>query len=95
MAFGVTILVFLMTHLLPGDPALTILGQSRDARGGGHPATGSWGLDRPLSEQYWLFLDRLLARQPRHPLNYQQPVGGLLIVGRLAGHALADGATRR
>jgi len=59
VAIGVTILVFFMIHLIPGDPARTILGIHAT------PRTVAllhqqWGLNRPLISQYWLFLDRLL-----------------------------------
>jgi peptide/nickel transport system permease protein len=58
VAVGVTIIVFFMIHLIPGDPARTILGIHATP-----PAIAElhreWGLDRPLISQYWLFLDRL------------------------------------
>ena len=58
VAVGVTIVVFFMIHLIPGDPARTILGIHAT------PQTiaelhREWGLNRPLISQYWLFLDRL------------------------------------
>src|SRR5258708_6896077 len=59
VAVGVTIVVFFMIHLIPGDPARTILGihatPQRIAI-----LHKQWGLDRPLVSQYWLFMDRLL-----------------------------------
>src|SRR6266571_2945596 len=58
VAVGVTIIVFFMIHLIPGDPARTILGIHATP-----PAIAElhreWGLNRPLISQYWLFLDRL------------------------------------
>ena len=58
VALGVTILVFFLVHLVPGDPAVTILGIRAT------PALIAefhrhWGLDRSLPEQYWLFMQRL------------------------------------
>src|SRR5215468_8290490 len=59
VAIGVTIVVFFMIHLIPGDPARTILGihatPQRIAL-----LHKQWGLDRPLPSQYWLFMDRLV-----------------------------------
>src|ERR1051326_7983147 len=59
VAVGVTIIAFFMIHLIPGDPARTILGihapPQRIAL-----LHQQWGLDRSLASQYWLFLDRLL-----------------------------------
>src|SRR5882724_7591907 len=59
VAVGVTIIVFFMIHLIPGDPARTILGihATPQAIAELHK---EWGLDRPLASQYWLFLDRLV-----------------------------------
>src|SRR6266566_5812201 len=58
VAVGVTIVVFLV-HLIPGDPAATILGIHATPKAVAllHQ---QWGLNRPLASQYWLFLDRLL-----------------------------------
>ena len=64
VAVGVTIIVFFMIHLIPGDPARTILGIHATPQRS--PILHrEWGLNRPLISQYWLFLDRLAARQPR------------------------------
>src|SRR2546430_15408886 len=59
VAVGVTIVVFFMVHLIPGDPAATILGIHATPKAVAllHQ---QWGLNRPLASQYWLFLDRLL-----------------------------------
>jgi peptide/nickel transport system permease protein len=80
-AIGVTIITFFMVHLIPGDPAVTVLGQHAT------PASVAllhhqWGLDKPLAEQYWLFIDRLLHGNLGESLYYQVPVWGL-IAGRL------------
>jgi len=80
-AIGVTIITFFMVHLIPGDPAVTVLGQHAT------PATVAllhhqWGLDKPLAEQYWLFMDRLVHGDLGESLYYQVPVWGL-ITGRL------------
>jgi peptide/nickel transport system permease protein len=59
VAIGVTIIVFFMIHLIPGDPARTILGIHATPQAVAllHQ---EWGLNRPLISQYWLFMDRLL-----------------------------------
>jgi peptide/nickel transport system permease protein len=76
-AIGVTIITFFMVHLIPGDPAVTVLGQHAT------PATiallhHQWGLDKPLTEQYWLFIDRLVHGNLGESLYYQVPVWGLI-----------------
>jgi len=80
-AIGVTIITFFMVHLIPGDPAVTVLGQHAN------PSTVAllhhqWGLDKPLAEQYWLFIDRLVHGDLGQSLYYTVPVWGL-ITGRL------------
>jgi peptide/nickel transport system permease protein len=69
VAVGVTIIAFFMIHLIPGDPARTILGihatPQRIAL-----LHQEWGLDRSLASQYWLFLDRLLHANLGQSLIY-------------------------
>jgi peptide/nickel transport system permease protein len=58
---GITLVAFVLTHLVPGDPAAANLGQ----RAIGDPAAVAafrhqYGLDRPLPVQYVLYLRNLL-----------------------------------
>src|SRR6202007_2589919 len=59
-AAGVTIITFLMIHLIPGAPARTILGIHATPRAIAI-LHAQWGLNRPLADQYWLYMDRLGA----------------------------------
>ncbi|USG64062.1 ABC transporter permease [Brevibacillus ruminantium] len=56
---GISILVFLMVHLIPGDPVQFILGEfpTQEAT---QALTKQLGLDQPLLTQYAQFLNRLL-----------------------------------
>lgn len=78
VAVGVTIVVFFMIHLIPGDPARTILGihatPQRIAI-----LHKQWGLDRPLVSQYWLFMDRLLHGNLGQSLYYGVPARPLIL----------------
>src|SRR5579875_2210932 len=76
-AVGVTIIAFFMIHLIPGDPARTILGIHATPRAIAilHK---QWGLNRPLADQYWLFMDRLVHLNLRQSLYYGVPVWGLI-----------------
>jgi peptide/nickel transport system permease protein len=69
VAIGVTIVVFFMIHLIPGDPARTILGLHATPQRIAilHK---QWGLDRPLVSQYWLFMDRLVHGNLGQSLYY-------------------------
>jgi len=78
VAFGVTFLTFLLVHLIPGDPAVTILGVRAT------PALikafhHAWGLDQSLPEQYWLYLKRLAHGNLGVSLFYRTPVRSLVI----------------
>src|SRR5262249_49120677 len=77
VAIGVTIICFFMIHLIPGDPARTILGiHATPARVA--LLHQQWGLDRPLISQYWLFLDRLLHGNLGVSLYYGGSAVGLI-----------------
>jgi peptide/nickel transport system permease protein len=69
VAVGVTIVVFFMIHLIPGDPARTILGIHATPQAIAE-LHAEWGLNRPLASQYWLFLDRLLHADLGQSLIY-------------------------
>jgi peptide/nickel transport system permease protein len=78
ISLGVTVLVFFLIHLVPGDPATTILGTQ------GTPARVAalrhlWGLDRPLPVQYWKFLVRLVHGDLGTSLFYSVGAGHLVI----------------
>src|SRR5450756_2040212 len=77
VAVGVTVVVFFMIHLIPGDPARTILGIHATPRAIAilHE---QWGLNRPLISQYWLFLHRLVHGNLGTSLYYGTSVGGLI-----------------
>jgi len=57
--FGITLIVFFMIHLVPGDPARTLLGirATDESVAALHKA---FGLDKPLWQQYLSFMGRLL-----------------------------------
>jgi peptide/nickel transport system permease protein len=82
VAIGVTIVVFFMIHLIPGDPARTILGIHATPQKIAllHK---QWGLNRPLVSQYWLFMDRLAHGNLGQSLFYGTPARPL-ILGRLS-----------
>ena len=60
LAFGITLLVFLIIRLIPGDPAVVMLGTNA-----GDPALiarlhAQLGLDKPIPQQYVIWLGRAL-----------------------------------
>jgi peptide/nickel transport system permease protein len=76
-ALGVTIIAFFMIHLIPGDPARTILGLHATPQRIAilHQ---QWGLNRPLLDQYWLFMDRLVHGNLGISLYYGTSVANLV-----------------
>jgi peptide/nickel transport system permease protein len=60
VAFGVSVLTFLMIHLVPGDAAQTMLGASDVAPERVAALRQQLGLDRPLVVQYALWIGRAL-----------------------------------
>ncbi len=57
--FGISVLVFFMIHLVPGDPAEMMLGE-RASKQALEELREQLGLDKPLHVQYGRFITRLL-----------------------------------
>jgi peptide/nickel transport system permease protein len=77
VALGVTILVFFLIHLIPGDPARTILG-NRASPQRVALLRHDWGLDRPLPVQYEKFMGRLAHGDLGSSLFYGVGAGRLV-----------------
>lgn len=77
VVLGVCTLVFLLIHLVPGDPVEAMLGET--ARAADREALRSaLGLDRPLAEQYLAYLGRLAVLDLGESFVWQRPVSALL-----------------
>jgi peptide/nickel transport system permease protein len=76
--FGITLVVFFMIHLVPGDPARTLLG-TRATEEGVAALRASLGLDEPLWQQYLHFLGQLLRGNLGESLFYRAPVNELVM----------------
>jgi len=74
---GVTLIVFLMIHLVPGDPARTALGLEATPRAIAQ-LRHAWGLDRSLVAQYLLFMKRLFTGNLGTSLRYGVSAGALV-----------------
>jgi peptide/nickel transport system permease protein/oligopeptide transport system permease protein len=76
--FGVTICVFLMLHLIPGDPAEVMLSE----QGGAADVSAlrhDLGLDRPLYVQYGLYMKRVLSGDLGESIRLRLPVRELIV----------------
>ncbi len=75
MAVAATLVVFLVAHTVPADPILAQLGDKASA----NPELvarfrARWGLDRPLWEQYAVFLGRLAQGDLGESIASRRPV---------------------
>jgi len=78
IVLGVTFLCFFLIHLVPGDPARTILAnQATDQRVAF--LHHQWGLDRPLPVQYEKFLGRIAHGDLGTSLFYNVSAGHLVL----------------
>ena len=75
LLFGVTLMVFLISHLVPSNPAAANLSQTAI----NDPEVvaafeATWGLDKPLYEQYFIYLKNLLHGDLGTSIRTGQPV---------------------
>lgn len=70
---GVVIVTFILTRALPGDPAVYFAGPSADAQSIAE-VRASLGLDRPLPEQFILYVGQLLKGDLGQSISTGQPV---------------------
>ena len=75
---GISILVFMLVHLIPGNPAVTILGNKATPERVAL-LNHEWGLDRSLPAQYVSFLGRLVQGDLGRSLFYDVDAGGLVM----------------
>src|SRR5262245_37440781 len=74
---GMTMIVFLLLHLVPGDPARAMLGP-RAPEAAVEELRQRWGLDQPLPAQFAQFVGRLARGDLGDSLSYQVPVEELI-----------------
>lgn len=75
---GVSIGVFVLSHLLPGGEAKAVLGPRASAAQIA-AFDRAQGLDLPLPAQYGHYLDQLLHGNLGYSFQYNEPVGTLLV----------------
>jgi len=89
--FGVVSLVFLLIHLIPGDPVEVMLGESASAADRAE-LRAALRLDQPLPLQYRDYLAGLLQLDLGTSIHFRQPVADLLLE-RLPATGLLAAAT--
>ena len=86
IAYGLILLVavivlnFILIHLAPGDPAETIAGEMGGATEEMLASIrASYGLDKPLYEQLWLYLSRVAQGDLGQSFYFNAPVTDLIL----------------
>lgn len=87
--FGLTLAVFFIVRLVPGDPAVTLLGP-RATPAAIATLHREWGLNRPIDVQYVKFMEHLVTGDLGTSLFFHAPVTSL-ILGRLPATLLLLG----
>jgi len=77
VVLGVVVLVFLLIHLIPGDPVDVMLGESASAADR-EALRHQLGLDRPLAAQLGDYLGGLARGELGHSLQHRRPIIELL-----------------
>jgi len=75
--FGITLVSFFLIHLIPGDPVAAILGNHYNAQTAA-ALRHSLGLDRPIWDQYLIFLGHVVHGNLGQSIYYEQPVSQVI-----------------
>jgi len=75
---GVSVLSFLVLHLVPGDPVQIALGQSGASGQDMARLRHQLGLDQPLYTQYWNFLSHAVRGDFGRSIVSRRPVGTMI-----------------
>jgi len=76
--FAVSVLVFVVIRILPGDPALLIMGTEASPEAAA-ALRRAMGLDRPIPVQYAEWVGRALRGDLGRSIQYDVPVGSLIL----------------
>lgn len=78
VVIGVTIVVFFMIHMVPGDPARIYLG-TRATPSAIAALHHQWGLDQPLPQQYLSFMSGLVHGDLGKSLLFHGPASEIVV----------------
>jgi peptide/nickel transport system permease protein len=93
MLIGITLLLFVVTHIVPVDPLAVILTEkSMEDPNAVRAAVEKWGLDKPLPEQYYIYLKNLVRGDLGISFKTKNPVAQDLKVFLPATVELAIGS---
>ncbi len=75
---GIYTLVFVLLHIVPGDPAMLMISEGSASREHLESLRREIGLDRPLHEQYVGYLSGLLRGDLGRSIRHNRPVSSLI-----------------
>jgi ABC-type dipeptide/oligopeptide/nickel transport system permease component len=75
---GISVVAFLMMHMVPGDPAKMMLGELAVQKEAVENLRRVLGLDDPVPVQYWRFLTRALRGDLGRSVLENQPVARMI-----------------
>ncbi len=78
VVWGVSVLVFFLLRLAPGDPASLLLAETATPEQI-HEAREKWGLNRPIPVQYAVFLGRAIQGDLGDSLFFKEPALRVLL----------------
>ncbi|MDX3809418.1 ABC transporter permease [Bosea thiooxidans] len=78
LTFGITIVAFLIIRLIPGDPVIAMLGTGAGDKEMILRLREQLGLNRPLPEQYLIWIGQVMRGDFGYSYANQQPVSSLI-----------------
>ena len=78
VVWGVSVLVFVLLRLAPGDPATMLLSDTASPEQIAE-ARAKWGLDKPIAVQYLVFISRAAHGDLGDSLFFQEPAVQVLL----------------
>jgi ABC-type dipeptide/oligopeptide/nickel transport system permease component len=78
VVWGVTLLVFFLLRLAPGDPVTMLLAETATPEQI-NAVRAKWGLDKPIAVQYMVFLGNVLHGDLGNSLFFQEPAMDVLL----------------
>lgn len=77
MVLGVSVIVFSFIHLIPGDPIRMMMGEEADPKAV-EQVRAMYNLDKPLPQQYWLWLTGILKGDFGMSILQRKPIVKLI-----------------
>jgi len=77
--FGIITLAFVLIHTAPGDPVLILIGEAGATPEYVAYLRAKFGLDRPIWEQYIIYMKSILQGDLGYSMYFRRPVAALIL----------------